>query len=229
MLDPSRFSGVASRINAAKTSRPFGPGQTQLGIAGHDVALAQGEAAQRQVLIDLLGDGQQLAANLGGVSRVAGFEQNAVVLIGMQRLLAATFAAETQPTERHARVTFLGEHQFDHPAHGVVVEQGDDVGDLGRGCAVRQHPLHQLADLAAHRHQVFQLLGTANGPRQMHQIDPLQGKQVTFRDHAAQTMILDQADVGDVALGHGDRGVEGAVVRCQIKTAPGSCALRWLH
>ncbi|MNG09792.1 hypothetical protein D3C84_932270 [compost metagenome] len=51
----------------------------------------------------------------------------------------------------------------------------------------------------------------------MHQVDPLQGKQIALRHHAAQALILDQADVGDVALGHGNRGIEGAVIRRQVK------------
>ncbi|MNX98263.1 hypothetical protein D3C86_1306640 [compost metagenome] len=204
-----------------KTPRPFGPGQAQLGVAGHDIALAQGEAAQRQALVDLLGNGQQLAANLGGMGRIPGFEQNAVVLIGVQGLLATAFAAETQPAERHAGVAFFGEGQFDHPAHGVVVEQGDDVGDLRRRRAVGQHALDQLTDFAPQRHQVFHFLGIADGARQVHQVDPLQGKQIALGNHAAQALVLDQADMGNVTLGHGNRRVECTVIRRQEERRPG--------
>ncbi len=172
-----------------------------------------------------MGDGQQLPANLGGVGRIPRFEQNAVVLIGVQCLFAAAFAAEAQPAERNAGIAFLGQGQLDHPAHGVVVEQGDDVGDLGRRRTVGQHAFHQLTDFAAQRHQVFHPLGAADGPRQVHQVDPLQGKQITLRDHAAQALILDQADVGDVPLGHGNRGIEGTVVRRQEKRRPGHVPL----
>jgi hypothetical protein len=55
----------------------------------------------------------------------------------------------------------------------------------------------------------------------VHQVDPLQGEQVALGDHAAQALVLDQADVGDVPLGHGDGGVEGAVIRRQEKRRMG--------
>ena len=82
--------------------------------------------------VDELGDGQQALTNLGRLRRIGRFEQDAVVLIGVQCLLPSPFAAEAQPGKRHAWVAFFGQHQLDDTAHGVVVEQGDDVGDLGR-------------------------------------------------------------------------------------------------
>ena len=78
-----------------------------------------------------------------------------------------------------------------------------------------QHAFDQLADLAANRHQIVHLRRIADGARQVHQVHPLQGKQIALGHHAAQALVLDQADVGDMPLGHGDRGVEGAVVRGQ--------------
>jgi len=76
-----------------------------------------------------------------------------------------------------------------------------------------QHALHQLADLAAYRHQVFHLGRIADGAGQVDQVHTLQGKQVALGHHAAQAMVFDQAHVGDMPLGHGDGGIEGAVVR----------------
>ncbi|MOA08102.1 hypothetical protein D3C78_1278420 [compost metagenome] len=152
---------------------------------------------------------------------IPGFEQNAVVLIGVQGLLATAFTAEAQPTEWHAGITFFGEGQFDHPAHGVIVEQGNDVGDLCRRRAMGQHAFDQLADFAPQRHQVFHLRCVADGARQVHQVDPLQGKQIALGNHAAQALVLDQADMGDVTLGHGNRRVECTVVRRQEKRRSG--------
>jgi len=76
-----------------------------------------------------------------------------------------------------------------------------------------KHALDQLADLAAYRHQVLHLGRIADGAGQVHQVDPLQGKQVTLGHHATQALVFDQAHVGDMPLGHGDSGVECAVVR----------------
>lgn len=91
------------------------------------------------------------------------------------------------------------------------------MSDLRRRRAVGEHALDQLADLAAQGHQLFDPLRAADGPGQVHQIDPLQGEQVTLGHHAAQALILDQADVSNVPLGHGNRRIEGAVIRRQIK------------
>ena len=61
------------------------------------------------MVVDLLRNGQQTLANLGGLGGVFGLEQDAVVLVGVQGLLASPFAAETQPGERHAGVATLGQ------------------------------------------------------------------------------------------------------------------------
>ncbi|MNN62301.1 hypothetical protein D3C81_1775900 [compost metagenome] len=84
-----------------------------------------------------------------------------------------------------------------------------------------EHALDQLANFAAHGHQVLHPWRIADGARQMHQVHALQGKQVTLGHHAAQPLILDQTDVGDMSLGHGDGGVKGAVVRCQVERRVG--------
>ena len=94
----------------------------------------------------------------------------------------------------------------------MVVEQGDDVGDLGRRGAVGQHAFYQLADFAAQVDQGLQPWRMADGAGQVHQIDPLQREQVALGDHAAQALFLDQTHVGDVPFGHGNGGVEGTVI-----------------
>ena len=141
---------------------------------------------------------------------VGGFEEDAIVLVGMQGLLAAPLAAEAQPAERHAGVAAFGYGQLDHPAYRVVVEQRDDLGDLGRGGAVSEHALYQLTDLAAHLHQRIKAWRVADGPRQVYQVDPLQRKQITLGNHATQPLVIHQADVGDVPFGHRHGGIEGA-------------------
>ncbi|MND76092.1 hypothetical protein D3C80_677290 [compost metagenome] len=64
------------------------------------------------------------------MSSIAGFENNAVVLVRMQGLFAPPFTAKAQPAERHARIAFFRNRQLDHPAHGVIVEERDDLCDL---------------------------------------------------------------------------------------------------
>ncbi|MNH15022.1 hypothetical protein D3C79_746280 [compost metagenome] len=135
----------------------------------------------------------------------------------MQGLFTAPFAAKAQPAERHPRVAAFGQSQFDYPADSVVVEQGDDLGNLGRGGAVCEHALHQLADLATQRHQRVQARCMADGAGQVHEVDPLQGKQVALRDHAAQALVVHQANMGNVSLGHGHGRVEGAGLGAEVE------------
>ncbi|MNP58207.1 hypothetical protein D3C76_1531050 [compost metagenome] len=85
----------------------------------------------RQTLVDVLRQRQQAATDLGGVGGIAGLEQNAVVLVGVQGLFSPALTAKAQPAERHARIAFFFDCQLDHPAHGVIVEQGNDLGYLG--------------------------------------------------------------------------------------------------
>ncbi|MNJ62093.1 hypothetical protein D3C77_579210 [compost metagenome] len=113
-----------------KAPRPFGTRQAQLWIAGHDVAFAQRKTTLRQALVDVLRQWQQTAADFSGVSGIAGLENDAVVLIGVQGLFAPAFTAKAQPTERHTGIAFFRNRQFDYPADGVIVEQGNDLGDL---------------------------------------------------------------------------------------------------
>src|SRR5690606_39436059 len=102
-----------------------------------------------QALVDVLGQRQQAATQRGGLGCGTGLEHDAVVLVGVQRLLAAAFATETQPAKGHAGVAKFLDAQFDDPAYGVVVEQGDQLGDLRGARAVGQHALDQQANVFA--------------------------------------------------------------------------------
>ena len=55
----------------------------------------------------------------------------------------------------------------------MVVELGDELGDLGRGRAVGEHMIDQLANVAAQRHQGVQLACVADAAGQMDQINAL--------------------------------------------------------
>ncbi len=112
---------------------------------------------------------------------------------------------------------FSARVRLDHPAHGVVVEQGDDVSDLGGRRAVGEHRSTSWPISPRNCHQVLHPGRIADGAGQVHQIDPLQGKQIAFGYHATQALVLDQAHMGDMPFGHGDGGVECAVVRGQEK------------
>ncbi len=135
----------------------------------------------------------------------------------MQRLLATAFAAKAQPAECDAGIAFLCKRQLYHPAYGVVVEQGDDLGYLGRRRAMGEHAINQLDYIAPQAGERFDAWRVANGPRQVHQVDPLQGKQVPLRHHAAQASVPNQAHVGDMTTGHGDGCVERTGVGAQVE------------
>src|SRR5690606_23219769 len=79
-----------------KAPVPFAAGQTQLWIARNDVAGAEGKAAFGQCLIDPARQRQQLLTNRLGLPIILRLEQDAIVLIGMQRLFAPRLAAEAQ-------------------------------------------------------------------------------------------------------------------------------------
>ena len=91
-----------------------------------------------------------------------------------------------------------------------------------------QHAVDQLADVAAQCGEGFDAPGMADGACQVHQIDPLQGEQIAFGDHAAQLPVLYQADVGNVSLGHRDGRVEGAGLRWQVEGVGGHQLADWL-
>jgi hypothetical protein len=99
----------------------------------------------------------------------------------------------------------------------VVVEQGDQLGDLRRAGAVGQHAVDQLPHIAAQRRQGLHTAGMADGARQVHQVDTLQAEQVALGNHPAKPLMLNQADVGDMPLGHGNRRIEGAGIRRQME------------
>ena len=174
------------------------------------------------------GQRQQAAANGRGVGRIGGVEEDAVVLVCIHGLLAPAFAAKAQPGKGHAGVAKGLDTQFDHPAHGVVVELGDQLGDLGRGRPVGEHVIDQLLDVAAQRRQGFQLAGMADAARQVDQVDALQGKQVALGNHPAQAAVLHQADMGDVSLGHRHRRIEGAGLGRQGEGLLGHQLSDWL-
>ena len=46
----------------------------------------------------------------------------------------------------------------------------------------------------------------------MHEIDTLQRKQVTFRQYADKLSVAGDTDMGNVMLGHGQRGIKGGGV-----------------
>lgn len=64
--------------------------------------------------------------------------------------------------------------QFDDPTHRVIVEQGDDAGDLRRRGTVGQHVVDQLLDAVADDHQGVDAIGMADGLGQMHEVHALQ-------------------------------------------------------
>ena len=103
----------------------------------------------------------------------------------------------------------------------MIVQLGDEMGDLRGRCAVGQHALNQLADFAAQADQGFQPWSMANGTCQMHQVDPLQRKQVTLGNNPTQALIFNQAHVGNMPLRHGDCSVESAVIGAQVERPGG--------
>ncbi len=161
-------------------------------------------------MIDVAGQRQQaFALRLGLCARCCA-EQHAVILIGMQSLLLASFAAKAQPTERDARIAVCLQAELDDTTHRVIVEQGDDPGDLAGGCAVCQHAVDQLVNVAAQVTQPLDTFGLTQRAGQVHQVDPLQREQVPLGYNANQLAIIDQTNVCNMPPGHCDGCVERA-------------------
>src|SRR5690606_39601666 len=95
---------------------------------------AERESAVCQHPVHLPGKRQQQLANPLRLLVIRSLEENAVILVRMQGLFAPGFATEAEPGEGDARIAMLTQAELDDPDRGLIVEQGNDVGDLaGRG------------------------------------------------------------------------------------------------
>ena len=73
-----------------------------------------------------------------------------------------------------------------------------------------QHGVYQTCNVFTERHQGAQVRCGADGASQMNQVHPLQGEQVSLRDHADQAMLLiHHADMSKMVLGHEHGGFKG--------------------
>ena len=179
--------------------------QAALRIAGHDIAGAQGIPAVIEHRIDALRQRQQGFAQAIGLAAPGQHKQDAVVLIGLEGLLLATLAAERQPGKGQVRRARFRQHQFDSAACHVVVEQRDDLRELGDRDALRQHLVDQPVNIARVARQTGDIRRLGDNPRQPGEPDALQGEQIALRHDSAQPAFLHHAHMTNRFARHHQR------------------------
>jgi hypothetical protein len=86
-------------------------------------------------------------------------ENQAVVLIGHQRLLPAALAAHEYPAIRHGH---LAEFEFDDALREQIIERRDERAHRAGGDPLREHFACQCADVVAERCDGVQAVGAAD-------------------------------------------------------------------
>ena len=187
---------------AGEALLPFLQGHAPLGVAGHDVAFAEGESHLVQGLIDLVGEGQVLLAFCFHLFRAAGHEDQAVVLVRGEGLLHPSFGTESQPAVAARQLVgcfHQGQDALGHP----VVEGGDQVGELHRAHALQVHAPAGFADGGDDGGQGGHRFGLFDGGGQGAEAGPLAHEDVPFRNHPQQqTFVIDHRHVADAPGGH---------------------------
>ena len=190
---------------------PLVEGQAKLGIAGHDVALAQGETAGSEVVVNILGKLQQPQFEGLLVGPFGQDVENPVVLVGGQGLFVTPLGAEGQPGVFDTIKVVAVEIEFDDATGQGIVEGRDELGKLLGTDALGQQVERQLADVAAGPLQGLNVGGTFDAGADLAQADALQGEQVAFRDHALELVVgIDNQDMTHTVSGHLQRCVVGA-------------------
>lgn len=205
--------GVGFADPLAELLAPFVVGEAQLRVAGHDVALAQREAAGGEVVVHVLGKLEQ--AQLEGFL-VGPFGQHVddpVVLVGGEGLLVAAFGAEGEPGVFDAVQVVAVEVELEDAAGEGVVEGRDELGELLGADALGQQVEGQLADVAAGALQGLDVGGALDAGADLAQADALQGEQVALGDHALELVFgIHHQDVAHAVGGHLEGRVVGAGV-----------------
>ena len=181
-------------------------------IARHIVGRAEGKAALDQAVPykdRVLGEIGFRPLLLLRRSRVR--VDDGIVLVRLEGLLLAAFAAEGYPAERHRRAPHLLFRDLEHFADHAVVQFRYDPGDVAGLCAFLQQEPHHPVDLHGHRNKpfdallAFQVLGEGQGRRALEQ------HEVVVREDPLEMTLLDHKDVVDIVLDHLEHGFEAVI------------------
>ena len=130
-------------------------------------------------------------------------EDDAVVLVGRERLLQPALATERDPAQPDPAQRMLRKLEFEHALGEAVVERGDKLGEMLGGNAVGEHVPRELPDFTRRLLQRCRVLRRGDRFRQLAQGDPLHRKQVALRHHADHPAFLDHWHMASAVLGHG--------------------------
>src|SRR5581483_5998958 len=135
MLALSRCSGAPCSIQLPKRSRHSCAERQHSGLLAMTLPLHKGYPQAASASLMRRASGNNSARGVRGTAG-DGVEQNAVVLVGLERLLLAAFAAEGEPHERNRRIAGVGETKRDYAPGDVVIERRDDLRQLNDGSAL---------------------------------------------------------------------------------------------
>ena len=151
-IDAARTcSWLGRAIHSRKYSAPRGQGLAPARVRGHGAARARREPHGDQAGDRLLRQpGEVPRRRRRDLRRRIGVDE-AVVLVGAQRLLPPPLAAEHQPAVRRGRcrLAAAGERRLglrEDPRHDAIVQLGDDARDVPRPPAVVDQALHEGGD-----------------------------------------------------------------------------------
>ena len=174
--------GVRGFQPPCKRDSPLVAGETPLGIAGHDVAFAQRKATGIECLVDRPGERQEGLAKAGRLGIGLGDKDQAVVLIGGQRLLESPLGAKDQPAPLHVRQLELAGNQFDDLQGQQVVERRKAMAERVSADPLGNQPGNKGADLASQRDQRRQIARRQNRADQVTALRSGQGIEIGLRD-----------------------------------------------
>ena len=189
---------------------PFLERQAPLRVAGHDIALAQREAAAIKILVHIEREGEEsrLECFLGLPFRYR--EDDAVVLVSAERLLVAPFRTEGEPRPLNAVEIVVLEVELDDALGQGVVEGGDELRQLAGPDPLGQHVECKLADIGGGLLQFCNAGRRLDRLADLAQAYALQCKQVALGNDARQPALgVGHQNVADAVGGHGQHRVVG--------------------
>ena len=138
----------------------------------------------------------------------------AVVLIGLERLLTPALAPGREPCERHwrpASTCRLGGRQdeIQRAPHEPVVQLGDEAAGLRRAGTATRQPPHHRGNARGHGGQGLLRCGGLDLAGQSDGLGPLQEHEVMTGDDAEQSLAGHHRQVADSPTRHLEQGVEG--------------------
>ena len=205
--------GSGDWIHLANFPRHSSSDRHHSGLPAMMPPLHSGKPQASSLRFDRVGERQQVLAHLLRFLAI-GLEDDAVVLVGGQRLLVASLRAEGDPAPFHLRQVEFVVGQFDDAQRQQVVQRRDQMGQLvgrRRPAPAWCRPCADVLRAGLQRGQVPRL---ANVVGDVVETGALQGEQVVLRDDAEQAArIVDHQQVAQAATPHDEGGLVGGGLR----------------